>query len=94
MSIATFKGDGNEIGGKIKETAGNLTGDTSLKSEGIADQVTGKVQQGYGAARDAVAENVAPYAAKVKDFARDRPFATAALVGVVGLAFLNTLRGK
>lgn len=94
MSIATLKGDGNELGGKIKEATGTLTGDNSLKSEGVADQVTGKVQQGYGAARDAVADNVAPYAAKAKDFARARPFATAALVGVVGLAFLNTLRGR
>jgi len=94
MSIATLKGEGNELGGTIKEAAGNLTGDDSQKAKGVADQVTGKVQQGYGAARDAIAENAAPYAAKVKDFARERPFATAALVGVVGLAFLNTLRGK
>ena len=94
MSISTLKGEGNEFGGSIKETAGSLTGDRSLQADGIADQVTSKIQQGYGAARDAIAENAAPYTAKVKDFARERPFATAALVGVVGLAFLNTLRGK
>ena len=94
MSITTLKGDGNELGGKFKEAAGDLTGDRSLQSSGVADQVTGKVQQGVGAARDAISENVAPLADKAKGFAKQRPFATAALVGVVGIALLNTLRGR
>jgi uncharacterized protein YjbJ (UPF0337 family) len=94
MTVTALKGEGNELGGNIKEVAGKVTGDRSLQAGGIADQVTGKVQQGYDSAREAITQNAAPYAAKVKDFARERPFATAALVGVVGLAFLNTLRGK
>lgn len=31
---------------------------------------------------------------KAKQFAKDRPWATAALAGVVGVAILNTLRGR
>lgn len=31
---------------------------------------------------------------KATRFAKDRPWATAALAGVVGMALLNTLRGK
>ena len=31
---------------------------------------------------------------KAKQFAKARPFATAALAGVVGMALLNTLRGR
>ncbi len=31
---------------------------------------------------------------KATQFAKDRPWATAALAGVVGVALLNTLRGK
>lgn len=31
---------------------------------------------------------------KAKSFARSRPYATATLAGVLGIAFLNTLRGK
>ncbi len=34
------------------------------------------------------------YVEKARGFAKARPAATAALVGVVGLAILNTLRGK
>ena len=33
-------------------------------------------------------------AGKAKQFAKDRPYTAAALAGVVGLAILNTLRGK
>jgi len=36
----------------------------------------------------------APYVDKAKGFAKQRPFAAAALAGVVGIALLNTLRGK
>jgi ElaB/YqjD/DUF883 family membrane-anchored ribosome-binding protein len=40
------------------------------------------------------AAGVAPLAAKAKQFARDRPYTAAAFAGVVGLALLNTLRGR
>ncbi len=33
-------------------------------------------------------------AGKAKQFAKDRPYTAAALAGVVGLAILNTLRGR
>ena len=32
--------------------------------------------------------------AKAKAFAKERPWATAAAVGVIGMALLNTLRGR
>lgn len=41
-------------------------------------------------ARDAINQNLG----KAKAFAKARPAATAALAGVVGLALLNTLRGR
>lgn len=36
----------------------------------------------------------APLTEKAKSFAKARPWASAALVGVAGLALLNTLRGS
>ena len=33
-------------------------------------------------------------AGKARQFAKDRPYTAAALAGVVGIAILNTLRGK
>jgi uncharacterized protein YjbJ (UPF0337 family) len=51
------EGAAKNIGGKIKEAAGNLSGDEKLKREGQADQVTGKVQNTVGGLKDKVREN-------------------------------------
>ena len=48
------KGKGKDIGGKIKEEAGDLTGNDKMKHEGQADQVEGKVQKGVGDVKDAL----------------------------------------
>ncbi len=93
MNTATIKGEGQDLGGGLKETVGNATGDRSLQNEGIADQLAGNAKQIAGAAKEAFA-NPAPMVAKAKGFAQARPYAAAALFGVVGLAVLNTLRGR
>ena len=48
------EGAAKNIGGKIKEAAGKLTGDEKLKAEGRADQVAGKVQNAVGGVKDAL----------------------------------------
>jgi uncharacterized protein YjbJ (UPF0337 family) len=93
MNTTTIKGDAQDLTGTVKQAAGNATGDQSLKGEGLTDQLVGNAKQIAGAAKDAIA-NPAPVVDKAKGFAQARPFAAAALVGVVGLALLNTLRGK
>jgi uncharacterized protein YjbJ (UPF0337 family) len=79
MNSDTFIGTSKNVTGQVKEVAGKAVGDEQLQGAGIADQITGNVQAAIG---------------KARDFARDRPVATAALAGVVGLALLNTFRGK
>jgi uncharacterized protein YjbJ (UPF0337 family) len=39
--------------GRVKEAAGNLTGDKDLKNEGKADQASGKLKEGIDKVRDA-----------------------------------------
>ena len=46
------EGAAKNIGGKIKEAAGQLAGDEKLKAEGRADQVAGKVQNAVGGLKD------------------------------------------
>lgn len=65
----------------------------SGEGQGLADQISGKARRGIATAKDALA-NSGPLAERARRFARERPFATAALAGVVGLALLNTLRGR
>ena len=94
MNDDQFSGEGRDLAGKVKETAGDFTGNSSLQGEGIADQLQGKAQKAYGAATDALSGGVGPLVDQAKGFAQKRPFAAAALFGVIGLAILNTLRGR
>jgi len=47
------RGTANNIGGKIKEGLGKLTGDKGLEAEGNLDQAKGKGQQALGDVKDA-----------------------------------------
>ncbi|MFA4939538.1 CsbD family protein [Brevundimonas sp.] len=49
-----IEGAAKNIGGKIKEAAGKVTGDTKLQAEGKADQVEGKVQNTVGGVKDSL----------------------------------------
>ena len=49
-----IEGAATNMGGKIKEAAGKLTGDEKLKAEGRADQVKGKVENAVGGMKDAL----------------------------------------
>lgn len=94
MNTDTLAGSATDIGGKIKEGVGSALGDRQLQDEGRADRVDGTVQRTFGNAKDALSGNVQPLIDQARQFARDRPFAAAAVGGVLGLALLNTLRGK
>lgn len=94
MNSDSLSGEGRDLGGKVKETIGNVTGDGSLQAEGLGDQLGGKAQKIVGAVRDEFAPGGGPLVDRAKGFARERPFAAAALAGVIGIALLNTLRGK
>jgi uncharacterized protein YjbJ (UPF0337 family) len=48
------RGAANDLGGKIKEGMGKLTGDKSLESEGHMDQAKGKAQKALGDVKDAL----------------------------------------
>jgi len=50
------EGAAKNVGGKIKEAAGKVTGDEKLKREGQADQVVGKVQNTIGGIKDKLRE--------------------------------------
>ncbi|MFN3434117.1 MAG: CsbD family protein [Sphingomonas sp.] len=94
MNQDQIEGTATDVTGKVKETLGQATGDAQTQNAGLADQISGKVQKTFGDTKETVARNAAPLADKARKFANERPFAAAALAGVVGLAILNTLRGK
>ncbi|MEX3314771.1 CsbD family protein [Sulfitobacter sp. PS-8MA] len=50
------KGKAKDIGGKLKEEAGDAAGNEDMKREGQADQAEGKVQKGVGDAKDKLSD--------------------------------------
>jgi uncharacterized protein YjbJ (UPF0337 family) len=55
-------GDGtkDDLKGRAKEAAGDLTDDQSLKNEGKVDRASGKVKDAVGGASDKVKDAVNP----------------------------------
>jgi uncharacterized protein YjbJ (UPF0337 family) len=54
MDKDRVRGSATNVGGKVKEGAGRVTGDEKLKSEGVLDQAKGKVQNAAGGIKDAI----------------------------------------
>ncbi len=94
MNMDTLAGSANDLGGKLKEGVGQALGDKTLQSEGKADQLDGNLQKGFGDAKDTVEQTVRPAIDYARQFIRERPFAAATLGGVLGIAIINSLRGK
>ena len=51
------EGAAKNMGGKVKEATGDVTGDEKLKAEGKADQVEGKVQNAVGGIKDTLRDD-------------------------------------
>ncbi len=51
-------GDKDEAKGRVKEAAGSLTGDDSLKNEGKVDRASGSVKDKVGDAADKVKDKI------------------------------------
>lgn len=58
MNRDELEGKGEQVKGKVKQGAGNLTGDERLRNEGAADEAKGDVQEGFGKARRKVGETI------------------------------------
>ena len=53
-------GTKDDLKGRTKEAAGDLTGDRSLKNEGKVDKASGKVKDAVGGAADKAKDAVNP----------------------------------
>jgi uncharacterized protein YjbJ (UPF0337 family) len=56
MDENRISGTARNIGGKVEEGFGRVTGDTKSQAEGMAKQVAGSAQDMYGQARDAASD--------------------------------------
>jgi uncharacterized protein YjbJ (UPF0337 family) len=67
MNRDELNGKMDRLKGNIKESVGEATNDQDLRDEGIADQASGNVQEGFGKARRKVGEAIDDVADKIKD---------------------------
>lgn len=51
MNKDQIKGRVEQAKGNVKEASGKIVGNDRLQTEGVADQLKGKVQAGYGDAK-------------------------------------------
>ena len=66
MNKDELNGRTDQIKGKVKQATGDLTDDERLHDEGVADEASGKVQEGFGRGRRKVGEALEDIADKVK----------------------------
>jgi len=50
----TFKGDWNQVKGKLKQKYGQLTDDDLIYAEGKDDELVGRLQKKLGVAKDEI----------------------------------------
>ncbi len=58
MDENEFEGMARNLGGKVQDAVGGLTGDASTQAKGKLNQAAGKAQQTFGAAADEIRDNV------------------------------------
>jgi uncharacterized protein YjbJ (UPF0337 family) len=56
MNSDRIKGKANQMVGKMKQGAGEMTGNEQLANKGVADQVKGAAQETWGNVKDTVHE--------------------------------------
>lgn len=66
MNRDELDGKTEQIKGKVKQGAGDVTGDERLHDEGVADEAAGEVQEGFGRGRRKVGEAIDDLGNKIK----------------------------
>ena len=103
MDENRFEGAARDIGGNIKGTVGDLTGDSKLQAEGAVDQVVGTAQRAYGKVKDtvtnqagglgsAVVDQLDDTSAYLGDMVAERPLTALLVAGAIGYVLSALIR--
>ncbi len=66
MNRDELDGKGDQLKGKLKQAAGDLTDNDRLHDEGVADEAAGNVQEGFGKGRRKIGEAIEDLGEKLK----------------------------
>ena len=66
MNRDELDGKADQLKGKLKQAAGDLTDNQRLHDEGVADEAAGKVEEGFGRGRRKIGEAIEDLGQKLK----------------------------
>jgi uncharacterized protein YjbJ (UPF0337 family) len=66
MNRDELEGKKDQVKGKVKQAAGDLMDDQRLHDEGVADEASGDVQEGFGRGRRKVGEAIEDIGENIK----------------------------
>jgi uncharacterized protein YjbJ (UPF0337 family) len=66
MNRDELDGKANQVKGKVKQAAGDLTDNERLHDEGVADEAAGTVEEGFGRGRRKIGEAIEDLGGKLK----------------------------
>lgn len=66
MNRDELNGKGDQLKGKLKQAAGDLTDDERLHDEGVADEAAGELKEGFGRGRRKIGEAIEDLGDKLK----------------------------
>jgi uncharacterized protein YjbJ (UPF0337 family) len=84
MDENRIEGTATNLGGKVQEGVGHVTGDVKTRVEGLANQATGAAQDLYGQTADAAREQAANFDKWLRDQIETQPYTTALVALGIG----------
>jgi uncharacterized protein YjbJ (UPF0337 family) len=67
MNNDELNGKGDQLKGRAKQAWGDITNNEKVHDEGVADEASGDVQEGFGKARRKVGDALHDVAHKIKE---------------------------
>lgn len=80
MGQSQFQGTAREMGGKVEEGVGRVTGDAKTQAEGVFDQAAGRMQADYGVA----IQDLQDFAERLRLRAREQPITALLAAAAIG----------
>ena len=86
MDENRLEGSARNLGGKVQEGVGRVTGDTKSKVEGVLNQGAGAAQDLYGKSADVARQTASTFDAWLRNQIETQPYTTA--IAALGLGWL------
>jgi uncharacterized protein YjbJ (UPF0337 family) len=79
-----LEGTARNLGGKVQEGVGRMTGDAKTRAEGLANQARGTAQDLYGQAADTARQTATTVDSWLRETIETQPYATALVALGIG----------